>query len=423
MKKKIGKLGIVFALLLMMGYVNIPVNATEPELPLTVTLTSDMTNVYIGATVTYTSNIINTSEFTIRDVLIKYPINGEYLDIQTTQKDGVTIPNSTTPESIANVQLGDIKPNQIITIVFSAIVNDNASLLLEQGLPIRVTYDYDYPDITFDASASSIVSYNDLREYGINDTFTEQVTISNNNLDQITNWNIAGTLPAGLIVTRIYDAQGNTLATPNAADYTVSGNDVDNSGYINGSDVWRQDGTQDTSPTTKEIYFDIKVVSIPQEGNVVIPFNVAASTLHSQYIGALSTQLSQTIRLKATIDYTLYFDLNGGSGETPKSQLLNAGSLAQKVTNPIREGYDFVGWNTQKDGKGTTWDFTTSTMTETDVTLYAQWKMNDKKVLPVNAKAPKTPKTGDMANAFAFSIALIGAGAILLSVSRKRKYS
>lgn len=44
---------------------------------------------------------------------------------------------------------------------------------------------------------------------------------------------------------------------------------------------------------------------------------------------------------------------------------------------PTREGYDFTGWNTQADGKGTPYAANDPiTMTE-DVNLYAQWKLKD----------------------------------------------
>lgn len=294
-KKKVLIFTVLFSLIGMSFGYAVPVDAADPTSPLVVTLTSDSNNVFIGDTITYTSTIKNPSEFTIRDVTITYPINGEYLDIGTTEKDGVVIPNTATPTSMATVSLGDIKPNSLITISFDGVVNDNAIDLMMNGLPITVSYDYDYPEIIFDATASAIVSSGGSGEYGINDIFTEKVTISNNNLDQITDWGISGTLPEGLIVTRIYDSLGNTLATPNSATYSVSGVAADGSGYISGSDVWKLDGSQDMSSTSKDIYFDIKVTSIPAEGDVVIPFNVVASTMHSQYVGSLATQLTHTM--------------------------------------------------------------------------------------------------------------------------------
>lgn len=40
--------------------------------------------------------------------------------------------------------------------------------------------------------------------------------------------------------------------------------------------------------------------------------------------------------------------------------------------DPQRSGYKFIGWNTQKDGRGTA--FTADTNIESDITLYAQWE-------------------------------------------------
>ena len=46
-------------------------------------------------------------------------------------------------------------------------------------------------------------------------------------------------------------------------------------------------------------------------------------------------------------------------------------------TDPVREGYKFKGWNTQKDGKGTA--FTADTLIKKDIIVYAQWKEDPKK--------------------------------------------
>ena len=59
--------------------------------------------------------------------------------------------------------------------------------------------------------------------------------------------------------------------------------------------------------------------------------------------------------------------------------------------DPVREGYKFKGWNTQKDGKGT--GFTADTVIEDDITLYAQWEADPKKPdTPDNPEKPIVPK-------------------------------
>lgn len=59
--------------------------------------------------------------------------------------------------------------------------------------------------------------------------------------------------------------------------------------------------------------------------------------------------------------------------------------------DPVREGYKFKGWNTQKDGKGTA--FTADTVIEKDITVYAQWEAEPKKPdTPSNPSKPESPK-------------------------------
>lgn len=74
--------------------------------------------------------------------------------------------------------------------------------------------------------------------------------------------------------------------------------------------------------------------------------------------------------------FSMSFDLNGGTSATPNAQTIPFGQLATAPATPVREGYTFVGWNTSANGAGTNWQFTTTTMPASDVTLYAQWTIN-----------------------------------------------
>lgn len=69
------------------------------------------------------------------------------------------------------------------------------------------------------------------------------------------------------------------------------------------------------------------------------------------------------------------FDANGGSGSMSQQDIENSGTL--KACSMTRNGYVFVGWNTQKDGSGTYYaDKASVSATSSDkgpVTLYAQW--------------------------------------------------
>ncbi|MBE7003331.1 MAG: hypothetical protein E7425_03475 [Ruminococcaceae bacterium] len=77
-------------------------------------------------------------------------------------------------------------------------------------------------------------------------------------------------------------------------------------------------------------------------------------------------------------NYTVKFDKNGGAGSMA-DQSFTYGTAQQLTANAFtRAGYGFTGWNTMKDGSGTTYANKASVenLTATDggtVTLYAQW--------------------------------------------------
>ncbi len=69
--------------------------------------------------------------------------------------------------------------------------------------------------------------------------------------------------------------------------------------------------------------------------------------------------------------YTVNFDGNGGSGQTPTSMMVPSGTAIWTLpTAPTMSGYSFTGWYTTP-----TWGtgITTSTIINADTTAYAQW--------------------------------------------------
>lgn len=71
--------------------------------------------------------------------------------------------------------------------------------------------------------------------------------------------------------------------------------------------------------------------------------------------------------------------------------VLEKWKLEEFPTDPVREGYIFKGWNTQKDGKGT--EFKPGAVIEKDITVYAQWEADPTK--PDDPNKPDDPTKPD----------------------------
>ena len=76
------------------------------------------------------------------------------------------------------------------------------------------------------------------------------------------------------------------------------------------------------------------------------------------------------------ITYTITYDANGGKN-APGSQTKNKGEdLTLSSTEPTRDGYTFLGWSTDKNATSAAYGKGSSYKTDSDVTLYAVWKLN-----------------------------------------------
>ena len=96
----------------------------------------------------------------------------------------------------------------------------------------------------------------------------------------------------------------------------------------------------------------------------------------SPEVSAVTGDVTYTAEYTSTVNtYTVTFDANGGKGSM-ETQSFNYGADVTLTKNTLtRENYKFAGWNTKKDGTGTTYTDgdTISNLTE-NITLYAQWQ-------------------------------------------------
>jgi len=73
--------------------------------------------------------------------------------------------------------------------------------------------------------------------------------------------------------------------------------------------------------------------------------------------------------------YTITFNANGGSGEMQAMQV-EVGQPVMLVTNTFtNSGYSFNGWNTKPDGTGTSYANLANFTPNSNITLYAMWKV------------------------------------------------
>ena len=73
--------------------------------------------------------------------------------------------------------------------------------------------------------------------------------------------------------------------------------------------------------------------------------------------------------------FHVVFDWNDGSGKTETVSVTEGEALGDAmIADPSRRGYTFTGWNTQQDGKGSSFD--NSTVITGPLTVYAQWSEN-----------------------------------------------
>jgi len=60
--------------------------------------------------------------------------------------------------------------------------------------------------------------------------------------------------------------------------------------------------------------------------------------------------------VESTTTYTVTYDANGGKNEPAKQEKEADKDLTLSKEKPTKEGYEFVNWNTSKDGEGTSYE-------------------------------------------------------------------
>jgi len=99
------------------------------------------------------------------------------------------------------------------------------------------------------------------------------------------------------------------------------------------------------------------------------------------------------------VQYTVTYNVNGGSGSTPSSQSVNAGNSVTLSSGSglTRSGFAFGGWNTNSSGTGTNYTAGSSFTPSSNITLFARWYAAGSNTFTITFNAnggSVTPTTG-----------------------------
>jgi len=108
----------------------------------------------------------------------------------------------------------------------------------------------------------------------------------------------------------------------------------------------------------------------------------SAST-HHVYVVAIyirgskrvTKETAVTITIPAKPSYAVTYNANGGSGAPAKQTKWYNETLALSTDKPIRDGYNFLRWNTNSGGTGTNYNSGANYTGNAALTLYAQWQI------------------------------------------------
>ncbi|MDR1221020.1 MAG: InlB B-repeat-containing protein, partial [Treponema sp.] len=118
--------------------------------------------------------------------------------------------------------------------------------------------------------------------------------------------------------------------------------------------------------------------SLTYSGKTFNGWNTNSAGTGTAYTAGASLTVAGNSTLYAqwtAVQYTVTYNANGGSGNAPSAQTVNAGSSAtlSGKGSLTYSGKTFDGWNTNSSGTGTAYAAGASLTVAGNVTLYAQW--------------------------------------------------
>ena len=137
---------------------------------------------------------------------------------------------------------------------------------------------------------------------------------------------------------------------------------------------------------------------------------------------------------RVSVPAGLDFDVNGGVGGPERIRGDPEEVVTVPATEPTRDGYQFVSWNTASDGSGTAYDpgdsFTLGSSHDVE-TVYAQWTDQVLTIVVPETSVPETtdaptpsdvtlPATGSSSGSMSPVLFVLGLGGLLMLFGRRR---
>jgi uncharacterized repeat protein (TIGR02543 family) len=137
-------------------------------------------------------------------------------------------------------------------------------------------------------------------------------------------------------------------------------------------------GTRAPSAQTKTHDVDIRISpTVPSRTNHTFTgWNTEPDGTGTGYTSKSTYKLNSDLTLYAQWKrtYTVEYDANEGYDAPTNQEKTEGKSLTLSTVEPIRENYEFTGWNTEPDGSGTNYAPGASYNIDSDLILYAQWQ-------------------------------------------------
>ena len=179
--------------------------------------------------------------------------------------------------------------------------------------------------------------------------------------------------------TYTYEVNSDDTITITSFDPNNAVTEIEIPAVIEGKAVTTIGGGAFISNRLTEVAIPASVTNIGDDVFADNQTNAADLIIYGHKGSAAETYANNNYHTFRAAQYTVTYNGNGSTGGTvPTDNNIYAEGQAVTVIdntgNLVKSGYTFVGWNTQADGKGTSYAVgATFTMGDSDVTLYAMW--------------------------------------------------